>query len=75
MNILKTNVEAMDFEFKEMDGNACKLSDYKGMPIFIDVWATWCNPCKALETDFHNNGLRFRTLSMSLSTKANQSQL
>ena len=72
---LLTGVEAMDFEFKDMDGNACKLSDYKGMPIFIDVWATWCNPCKALAPVFHGlareykeNNIKF--ISVSIDKKA-----
>ena len=29
------------------DGESVKLSDYKGRPVLLNVWATWCPPCIA----------------------------
>ena len=45
-------VEMKDFEFEDVDGEKHRLSDYKGMPIYLDIWATWCNPCKAIAPNF-----------------------
>lgn len=28
-------------------GNTKKFSDYKGKPLIINVWASWCGPCRA----------------------------
>lgn len=28
-------------------GNTKKFSDFKGKPLIINVWASWCSPCRA----------------------------
>ncbi len=38
---------APDILLKDIDGNELKLSDLKGKPLFVDIWATWCFPCLA----------------------------
>jgi len=37
---------AQDIEFKDLEGNSVKLSDYKGKWIIVNYWATWCPPCR-----------------------------
>ncbi len=38
---------APDFELITMDGERVKLSDFAGRPVWINVWASWCAPCRA----------------------------
>ncbi|MFB3903003.1 MAG: TlpA family protein disulfide reductase [Acidobacteriota bacterium] len=33
-------------EFRNLDGHSVSLSDFAGRVLFLNVWATWCGPCR-----------------------------
>ena len=45
---------AIDIELETADGEKLLLSDLKGKKMYIDLWATWCGPCKQ-ESPFFND--------------------
>jgi len=38
---------APDFELKTPAGESVKLSDLRGQAVLVNLWATWCPPCRA----------------------------
>lgn len=59
------------FEYKNYKGATTSLADLKGKLIYIDIWATWCGPCKSqipylgkLEERFHDQNIEFVSISI-----------
>lgn len=44
---LRAGNRAYDFQLEDMDGNTVRLSDFRGRPVFLNFWASWCPSCRA----------------------------
>ncbi len=61
---------APDFTLKDISGNAVSLSSFKGKPVLLNFWATWCPYCRkerahlnALYKEYQDKGLIILSVS------------
>jgi len=51
---------APDFELTSLSGETIQLKDYRGKPVLLNFWATWCAPCRlempAFQSRFEESG-------------------
>lgn len=40
------DAEILDFSLPSLNGGTLTLSGFRGRPIFLNFWATWCEPCQ-----------------------------
>jgi thiol-disulfide isomerase/thioredoxin len=70
------NGPAIDFSLTDVEGNSCRLSDFKGKVLYIDLWATWCGPCvkespyfESLAKEYEGKDIVFLAISTDNSKK------
>ncbi len=71
MDGLKPGNIAPAFSYIDVKGELVTLDKLKGKVVYINVWASWCGPCKIeipylkkLEEDFHNKNIAFVSISL-----------
>jgi thiol-disulfide isomerase/thioredoxin len=75
---IATGKPAPNFSYPDINGKTISLSDFKGKYVYIDVWATWCGPCKTESPHFEslkkeyekNSNIVFLSISVDESKEA-----
>ena len=68
-----------DFTYTSIDGQPVNLKALRGEYVYIDVWATWCVPCKAeipflTKTEKEYEGKKIRFISLSVDRAADRAK-
>ena len=71
VDLPSTGPPAPDFTLERMNGESFRLSDHRGEVVVLNVWATWCPPCRVeipgfveLQRTFADRGVTFVGLSV-----------
>jgi thiol-disulfide isomerase/thioredoxin len=46
VNVAKSPLQIPDLAFADADGKKLTLADFKGRTVLLNLWATWCVPCR-----------------------------
>jgi thiol-disulfide isomerase/thioredoxin len=71
LKTLKAGTTSTGFDYENHKGGTTSLESLKGKYVYIDVWATWCGPCrkeipslKKIEESYHGKNIEFVSISV-----------
>jgi thiol-disulfide isomerase/thioredoxin len=56
----------LSLAFEDVDGNPVRLSQFEGKPLVINLWATWCGPCRIEMPQLNELAAAYRGRGLSI---------
>ncbi len=66
----QVNFRAPEFELPALTGETVSSESWRGKPVLVNFWATWCPPCRAemkdIQAVWEQNQTRFRIVGVNV---------
>lgn len=66
--------QAPEFALPDLAGKTVSLASFRGKPVLVNFWATWCDTCRVempdLEALFRRSGGRYSVVGLSMDENA-----
>lgn len=60
---------APNFELQTLEGETVRLTDYRGQPVMLNFWTSWCPPCRAempdMEKFYQDSGMQILAINLT----------
>ncbi len=79
LTVLAPGQPSPTFSYPDINGKVRSLDEFKGNYVYVDVWATWCGPCKVeipylKELEHEYAGKKITFVALSIDTQENKSK-
>ena len=74
LTMARTPLKLPDLAFRDADGQEKRLSDWRGRTVLVNLWATWCVPCRKEMPALNNletklGGPDFQVVAINIDTR------
>jgi thiol-disulfide isomerase/thioredoxin len=73
LNTIVPGKRSPQFEYENFKGGTSSLNEFEGKYVYLDIWATWCGPCKReiphlkkIEEDYKDKNLAIISISIDV---------
>src|SRR5260221_11181548 len=74
LTMARAPLRVPDLAFEDAEGKSRKLSDWRGRTVLVNLWATWCVPCRKEMPALENlqtrlGGPNFEVVAVNIDTR------